>query len=272
MHQFYSDLELDVDIEADLQRLSPAPPSPTAIKTEEPLLVADETVDRFEALPRPSALFLHGVDDMSTDDIMAYVNTPLVTKVEWINDSSCNLVCATPDDALAVASALLPMPQELDHRTLVPVKPFIKTIDNDDQNITNALFVRISTDEDVKERGARERSRYYMLYGSKDQPVTAERAEARREHLQRMQKNGGDGRDVFSRLGNKATPSSRSRSRSPERNSGRITHSRNRDIPDRLKSRLGPIKHEACVKTEQDEPVKQEEQGQVAAVECKTEE
>lgn len=219
------------------------------------MLVGDEPFDRFEALPRPTALFLHGVDDMSTDDITAYVNSPLVTKIEWINDSSCNLACATPEEALAVAATLLPTPQTLDHRTLVPAKPFTKPTE-DDQKTTIALFVRISTDEDVKERGARERSRYYMLHGSIDQPVTKERRESRREHLERMQKNGGDGRDVFSRLGNKVK--SRSRSRSPERDSARVSKPRNRDIPDRLKSRLGPIKPEVGIKLEQEEPIKQE--------------
>jgi hypothetical protein len=216
------------------------------------LLVADEPIDRFEALPRPTALFLHGVDDMSTADITAYANSPLVTKIEWINDSSCNLACATAEDALTVAASLLPTPQTLDHRTLVPAKPFTKPTEEDDQKASIPLFLRISTDEDVKERGARERSRYYLLHGSEDRPVTKERREARREHIERMQKNGGDGRDVFSRLGNKVAPSGRSRSRSPERNDARVSQSRTRDVPDRLKSRLGPIKSEPVVKQEAD--------------------
>ncbi|KAL0135329.1 hypothetical protein V8B55DRAFT_1555947 [Mucor lusitanicus] len=239
------DLELDAELErelaADLEAPTTTTTAPEATTDVKPnladtMLVGDEPVDRFEALPRPTAIFLHGVDDMSTADITAYANSPLLVKVEWINDSSCNLAFKTQEDASQVAQTLLSEPvPALDHRTLVAAKPF--------EN--HPLSIRIATDEDVKERGARERSRYYLLHGVEDQPLSEERREARKAHVDRMQKNGGDGRDVFSRLGSKVPPrNSRDRSRSPTRSEGRnIKRERSveREIPDRLKSRLGLV-------------------------------
>ncbi|KAI8081056.1 hypothetical protein BDF21DRAFT_462717 [Thamnidium elegans] len=208
--------------------------------TTEVQLVADEEIDRFEAMARPTALFLQGVDDMSTKDITAYCNHVALEKVEWINDSSCNLAFNTEEQAKeALASLLVDTTVRVDHRTLVPAKPFI---DQDEKS--HELFIRISTDEDVKERGARQRSRYYLIHGvEEDKSISIERHEARKEHLERMRKSGGDGRSVFSRLGNKVE---RRRSVSPSRQETRSTDrdresSTEREIPDSLKSRLGKI-------------------------------
>lgn len=53
-------------------------------------LVADEPMDRFEALPRPTAIYLYGVNEMSTEDVKTYAGRPeALQKVEWIDDSSC---------------------------------------------------------------------------------------------------------------------------------------------------------------------------------------
>lgn len=53
-------------------------------------LVADEPMDRFEALPRPTAIYLYGVNEMSTEDVKTYAGRPeTLQKVEWIDDSSC---------------------------------------------------------------------------------------------------------------------------------------------------------------------------------------
>ncbi|KAL7329541.1 hypothetical protein PS15p_204619 [Mucor circinelloides] len=261
-----TDLELDAELErelaADLESTTTAAtaaPQPTELDVKpnlDTMLVGDEPIDRFEALPRRTAVFLHGVDNMSTADIIKYTDSPLLVKVEWINDSSCNLVFKTEQEASQVAQTLLVQPvPALDHRTLVAAKPF--------ENHT--LSIRIATDEDVKERGARERSRYYLLHGVEDQPLSEDRKEARKAHVERMQKNGGDGRDVFSRLGSKVPPSdrhARNRSRSPTRAEGRsIKRERSveREIPNHLKSRLGLVKPETVATNEQQEPVVKDE-------------
>lgn len=212
------------------------PNSPTLLDNEEKVrLVADEEIDRFEALPRPTALFLHGVDDMSTKDITSYC--PSLVKVEWINDAACNLAFDTAEQAQEALKTLLVDPStQVEHRHLKSAKPFIK------DDVTHELFIRISTDEDVKERGARTKSRYYLIHGVEEDESTMsdERKEARKAHRERMKKNGGDGRSVFSRLGKKVDRRSLSPDLKQERRSLSPNH-RRREIPSHLKSRLGNI-------------------------------
>ncbi|GAA5806819.1 hypothetical protein MFLAVUS_000167 [Mucor flavus] len=230
-----ANMELDLELDAAL-----------AEPINDVQLVADEEIDRFEAMVRPTALFLQGVDDMSTKDITAYCNHVALEKVEWINDSSCNLAFSTEEQAQeALANLLTDTSSGVDHRALVPAKAFV-----DGEGKSHELFIRLSTDEDVKERGARQRSRYYLIHGvEEDKSISSERQEARKEHMERMRKSGGDGRSVFSRLGSKVE---RRRSVSPSRQETRSTGrdregsaerevSREREIPDSLKSRLGKV-------------------------------
>lgn len=222
-------------------------------------LVADEPMDRFEALPRPTAIYLHGVNEMSTEDVKTYAGRPeTLQKVEWIDDSSCknapsffffisssihsflmiyilgNLVFDTAEDAKKVAESILIEVTDMDHITLQKAKPFVS-----DDITCDQLSIRIATDEDIKRQGARERSRYYKIYGIQNEKLPKDKAEARRELIDRMSKNGGDGRSVFERLGNRVTeerPRGRGRR---ERRSSRSASPIKRDIPDHLKQRLG---------------------------------
>ena len=45
-----------------------------------------------EGTLRPEAILMHGTDDMSTDDIFEYFVGYSPSFVEWINDSSCELL------------------------------------------------------------------------------------------------------------------------------------------------------------------------------------
>ena len=50
-----------------------------------------------EAILRPEAIFLHGLDEMSTKDIRTYCNDlPPLEKIEWINDTSCKHLVSPP--------------------------------------------------------------------------------------------------------------------------------------------------------------------------------
>ena len=45
-----------------------------------------------EGALRPEAILMHGTDDMSTDDVFEYFVDYSPSFVEWINDSSCELL------------------------------------------------------------------------------------------------------------------------------------------------------------------------------------
>ncbi|CEG71855.1 hypothetical protein RMATCC62417_07516 [Rhizopus microsporus] len=227
-------MDLDLELEQELTHDDVQVPEEPIIESNIQL-VADEPMDRFEALPRPTAIYLYGVNEMSTEDVKTYAGRPeALQKVEWIDDSSCNLVFDTAEDAKKVAESILIEATDMDHKTLQKAKPFMS-----DDITCDQLSIRIATDEDIKRQGARERSRYYKIYGIQNEKLPKDKAEARRELIDRMSKNGGDGRSVFERLGNRVTeerPRGRGRR---ERRSSRSASPIKRDIPDHLKQRLG---------------------------------
>ena len=110
---------------------------------------------------RPEAVHLRGVDNLSTDDVKFYVSGIYPSNeynIEWIDDTSLNLVCESADIATSALQMLSSEHiEELPPSTLRPAKPLIgeKTMDG--------LKVRIAFMGDKKEKGARDRSRWYLF-------------------------------------------------------------------------------------------------------------
>src|SRR5579859_2518387 len=110
---------------------------------------------------RPDAIHLRGVDNLSTDDVKLYASTIYPSsdfKVEWIDDTSLNIVFHSLEIATSALLAFSsPHIEELPPTTLRPAKPLTgeKTIEG--------LKVRIALMGDKKERGARDRSRWYLF-------------------------------------------------------------------------------------------------------------
>ncbi|KAI8393514.1 uncharacterized protein BYT42DRAFT_9579 [Radiomyces spectabilis] len=249
-------------LEAELPAYTEQSPDTTEKPAEE---AKDETKDStFDPSRRAEALFLYGLDDMSTKDIHAYCEGLNLKKIEWINDSSCNLVFTVESDAKAAAQALLetPLPADADlsHKELQKAKPFQK-----DERQFNNLQLRVSTDYDLKEKGARERSRYYLLHGTEDSEV----GERERESSSRgdIQSRLGPRRDdrrprdryqdrkssgVFRRLGRHALEDDDDRDRRYSQRRGRSRHGSRR----RSMSPLREIsQHDEHDKDEEDKPV-----------------
>ncbi|RCI05750.1 hypothetical protein CU098_013204 [Rhizopus stolonifer] len=233
-------MELDLDLDDELEKY-------TLLQDEQELkesihddnyLVEDEPEDRFAPTSRNYAIHVRGVDDMSTEDVKAYVNDPEdLSNIEWIDDTSCNLVLKSETAAKQLASELVEESLDsFDHKTLLKAKPFIRG-----DKAVNELFIRIATEDDIKRRGSRYRSQYYKIYGSRDNQFSQQRVDARKEQQERMNRNGGDGRSVFERLGNRVERRRDSRSASPVR---ARSASPIQDIPDRLKQRLGKRQEE----------------------------
>jgi len=114
---------------------------------------------------RPNALHLQGVDDLSTSDIedfmVAYYNKPF--QIEWINDTSLNVVYDDPEDAFqALVAVTAPeafagdaqiAPEQLRPAKPHPRKPEV------------AIETRFAFVRDQKTSGSRSKSRYYLMHG-----------------------------------------------------------------------------------------------------------
>lgn len=61
-----------------------------------------------DEVPRPEAVHIFGVDKLSTEDLLRFwvaEGVPVPTCVEWVNDSSANVVFASAEDAAAAVPA-----------------------------------------------------------------------------------------------------------------------------------------------------------------------
>eukprot|EP00164_Ancoracysta_twista_P007100 GFYU01010024.1.p1 GENE.GFYU01010024.1~~GFYU01010024.1.p1 ORF type:complete len:426 (+),score=115.39 GFYU01010024.1:142-1278(+) len=95
---------------------------------------------------RPSVLHLYGTDNMSTQDVEAFFAVYLPSWVEWLDDSSCNIIF---EDEMTVKRVL--------HNLSVPItdgdtnpNPWRASIDFKKGNKKERLQMRIATSEDVK--------------------------------------------------------------------------------------------------------------------------
>jgi len=101
------------------------------------------------------------VDNLSTDDVRLYLSTlyPSVeSKIEWIDDTSLNVVYESADIATAALQTLsLNFDEGLEDTTLRPAKSLVG------EKSIEGLQIRIAVMGDKKERGARDRSRWYLF-------------------------------------------------------------------------------------------------------------
>uniref|UniRef100_A0A8P4KLD9 Nuclear cap-binding protein subunit 3 n=1 Tax=Dicentrarchus labrax TaxID=13489 RepID=A0A8P4KLD9_DICLA len=137
-----------------------------------------------KAIPslRLEAIYVTGVDDMSTQDVFGYFKEYPPAHIEWIDDTSCNVVWLDDNTSVRalINSSRMPDPDavtaetedtappgepmddlsgaERDSLLRNDLRPAIKPFKG------NKLLLRLPHDK--KELGAARRSRYYMKYGN----------------------------------------------------------------------------------------------------------
>ena len=110
----------------------------------------------------PNKVHIRGLDTLNTDDIKAYVRSHFgsTDRVEWIDDSSANLVfgseSAAGDALIALSTIDIADPSALAPGESLPAKPF-------DGKPETSLHVRLAVVSDKKQPGAALRSRFYLL-------------------------------------------------------------------------------------------------------------
>lgn len=150
---------------------------------------ADFTLETpVDAHPAPdnvvsNKVHLRGLDSMSSDDVKAWIAghfpEPTVEKLEWIDDTSLNLVYKGEETALAALDALSTdigrgsRPWELREAKSSEAFPLAR------------LDVRLAFVTDKKERGARERSRYYLFHPEEDRIEQQEKRKREQEKERR---------------------------------------------------------------------------------------
>ncbi|TFB00138.1 hypothetical protein CCMA1212_008017 [Trichoderma ghanense] len=137
---------------------------------EEPGEVADDgqhNEDDASTTIVPTKIHIRGLDNLHTDDIKSYVKSHFgtVDRVEWIDDSSANLVFSsepTARDAFVALSAIdIADATALGIGETVPAKAL-------EGRLETSLQLRFATLADRKQAGAALRSRYYLLHPEHD--------------------------------------------------------------------------------------------------------
>ncbi|KFY84251.1 hypothetical protein V500_09465 [Pseudogymnoascus sp. VKM F-4518 (FW-2643)] len=153
--QEYSNLDIEQDTQ-DFNQIELHPDLSAAPISTDP-------TDPELATVIPHKIHLRGLDDLTTKDIKSFAEEysagqPL-ERVEWIDDTSANIIYSSPEAASAALEAFVAtdlLPAAYSTLDMLPAKPF--------PNFPNTrLLIRLAVEGDKKKPGARERSRFYLL-------------------------------------------------------------------------------------------------------------
>ncbi|KAF5590504.1 uncharacterized protein FSUBG_10827 [Fusarium subglutinans] len=164
---------------------------------EEPGEVAEDEppTDDSKTLIR-TKIHIKGVDSLHTTDIKAYVKAHFgdVDRIEWIDDSSANLLFPSEptarDAIVALSSVRVADATALAVGETLPAKPF-------EGKPEISLQVRFAVQSDKKEVGAALRSRYYLLHPEHDPEERRRRNQENRSRYRDRDDGyhgGGEGR------------------------------------------------------------------------------
>lgn len=145
---------------------------------------------------RSDALHLIGVEELNTNAIETYLvehyNKPF--QIEWIDDSSLNIVYDDPEDAFQCLVAIT-SPAEFELADSIAPEQLRRTKTHRDYPEVE-LKARFALHSDKKTSGSRSRSRYYLLHGEPSRREDLARFGSKRSN---PMKYGFKGRDIISR-------------------------------------------------------------------------
>ncbi|KAJ9142772.1 DUF2414 domain protein [Pleurostoma richardsiae] len=164
-------------------------------EVEEPITSGPaETESPDERRPVPNKVHIRGLESINADELKQYVGQnaggSALERIEWIDDSSANLVfgsdSAAQDALVALAAVEIADASQLPPLEGLPAKPFAAKPET-------ALQVRFAVVADKKQSGAAARSRFYLLNPEWD-PEERRRREGNRRYRDR-DGDRGYGRD-----------------------------------------------------------------------------
>ncbi|KAK8180391.1 hypothetical protein HDK77DRAFT_486794 [Phyllosticta capitalensis] len=170
----YNDIDMDIDMDIDLTVPEPeGQVESEAMRTDD--FAANNTSAAFAseaaaaAEVQPEKVHIRGLDNLTTADIKAFAlehfPTDRYVRIEWIDDTSANIVYEDAESAQTALSALSDPSfsdiASLQALELRKAKPFFDKPEVE-------LAVRQSVVSDVKKARAHEASRFYLMNPDKD--------------------------------------------------------------------------------------------------------
>lgn len=181
------DTSMDIDMDIDL---GPLPETETndvePIATETTTAAAqNSTVDPVASEIQGEKVHIRGVDELTTDDIRKFAVDHFTleppTRVEWIDDTSANIVYSSPETGLQALSAFTQPGTEEDPTSLPAIR--LRSAKILSTHPDSVLQVRTATKADRKKPRAYEASRFYLMHPEHDprEKLRRELSERRRQ-------------------------------------------------------------------------------------------
>ncbi|KAG4027535.1 hypothetical protein MFRU_029g00590 [Monilinia fructicola] len=188
-----TDMDIDMDIDVgvieelpvpDMVDIELIPDQPSGVQND--TSAPNDSSGPDSEKPTPEKVHIRGLDNLTTGDVKKfaqhYFPTGHIERVEWIDDSSLNLVYSNNEvagEALRQFSTQ-ELPEDISQLPILQclnAKPF-----PDNEKIS--LQVRLAVVGDRKQRGARERSRFY-LFNPEHDPAERRKREGGRRYRDR---------------------------------------------------------------------------------------
>ncbi|KAF9883495.1 hypothetical protein FE257_003409 [Aspergillus nanangensis] len=182
------DASMDIDMDLDL---GPMPePDTTAIDAAMTATIHDGAVEPLAEEAHYEKVHIRGVDELTTDDIkqfsLDHFTAESPSRIEWIDDTSANLVYSSPEIGLQALSALTQMNEEEDTSALPALR--LRSAKALATHPDSVLQVRSAVKTDRKKPRAHESSRFYLMHPEHDP-----RERLRRELTDRRHEDAGEG-------------------------------------------------------------------------------
>lgn len=166
-----SDMDMDIDID-----LGPVDIPEAAHSTDYPRAPTAEAMDQtnttehVEGTLATHKVHIRGVDDITTADLRAFAvehySTHVPIRIDWIDDTSANLVYTTPAAAIEALNCFSSQP--LDRNAASTQLLHLRSAKVMSNHPETRLLVRMALSTDVKKAKAYEASRFYMMHPEHD--------------------------------------------------------------------------------------------------------
>ncbi|EQL30690.1 uncharacterized protein BDCG_01514 [Blastomyces dermatitidis ER-3] len=166
------DSSMDIDMDLDLGPLPEPEPEHVGIQAQVPSVTAEEAVasSHLNEEPQFEKVHIRGVDELTTEDLKRYSSehfvTEELTRIEWIDDTSANLVYSCTDIGLQALATFSQQNPEEDPSPLHSLR--LRTAKSLSTHPESVLQVRTAVKTDRKRQRAHESSRFYLMHPEHD--------------------------------------------------------------------------------------------------------
>ncbi|KAJ5688598.1 hypothetical protein N7462_002990 [Penicillium macrosclerotiorum] len=163
-----ADASMDIDMDIDLGPEPDLEPEPQPILPN--VTPQEASIDPLAEEAVFEKVHVRGVDELTTDDIKQFASahfeheTP--ARIEWIDDTSANIIYSSTEMGLQALAALTQVSEEEDVSALPPLR--LRSAKLLASHPDSVLQVRSAVKSDRKQARAHEKSRFYLMHPEHD--------------------------------------------------------------------------------------------------------